>query len=66
MAVALAVPLCVKVMHRYLQDFYYQIPFPWPVIPVAALIAIAVVALSVLGQTLRIATRNPIEGIKTE
>ena len=66
MAVALAVPLCVKVMHRYLQDFYYQIPFPWLVIPVAALIAIAVVALSVLGLTLRIATRNPIEGIKTE
>ena len=66
MAVALAAPLCVKVMHRYLQDFYYQIPFPWAVIPVAALTAIAVVALSVLGQTLRIATRNPIEGIKTE
>lgn len=65
-AIALAAPLSVFIMERYLRDFYYAIPFPWFVIPLSALLALAVVVLSVLGQTLRIATRNPIEGIKTE
>lgn len=65
-AIALAAPLSVFIMERYLREFYYAIPFPWFVIPLSALLALAVVVLSVLGQTLRIATRNPIEGIKTE
>lgn len=65
-AIALAAPLSVFIMERYLRDFYYAIPFPWFVIPLSALLALTVVVLSVLGQTLRIATRNPIEGIKTE
>ena len=65
-AVVVAVPVCVKVMRYYLQDFYYQIDFPWLVIILAACIAVLIIVLSVLGQTVRIATRNPIEGIKTE
>lgn len=65
-AIALAAPLSVFIMERYLRDFYYAIPFPWFVIPLSALLALTVVVLSVLSQTLRIATRNPIEGIKTE
>lgn len=65
-AVVVAIPLCVKVMRYYLQGFYYQIPFPWAVIPLSACLTMLVIVLSVLGQTLSIATRNPIEGIKTE
>ena len=65
-AIVVAVPLCVKVMRYYLQDFYYQIAFPWLVIPLAACIAVLIIVLSVIGQTVRIATRNPIEGIKNE
>jgi ABC-type antimicrobial peptide transport system permease subunit len=65
-AVVLATPLCVKAMRYYLQDFFLQIDFPWFVIPLAACITILVVILSILGQSIRIATRNPIEGIKTE
>jgi len=53
-------------MRYYLQDFFLQIDFPWFVIPLAACITILVVILSILGQSIRIATRNPIEGIKTE
>lgn len=65
-AVVVAIPLCAKVMRYYLQGFYYQIPFPWAVIPLSACLAMLIIVLSVLGQTLSIATRNPIEGIKTE
>ena len=65
-AIVLAVPLCVKAMNYYLQDFYNRIDFPWLVILLSAFITILVVILSILGQTIRIANRNPIEGIKTE
>ena len=65
-AIVLAVPLCVKAMNYYLQDFYNRIDFPWLVILISAIITMLVVILSILGQAIRIATRNPIEGIKTE
>ena len=65
-AIVVAVPVCVKAMRYYLQEFYYQIAFPWLVIPLAACISLLIIVLSVLGQTLRIATRNPIEGIRKE
>ncbi len=65
-AIIIAAPLCVKAMTYYLQDFYYQIPFPWFIVALAAFLTLSIVVLSVFGQTLRIATRNPIEGIKTE
>ncbi len=65
-AVGIAVPICVKVMKYYLQDFYYQIDFPWWVILLSACITILIVILSILGQTMRIATENPVNSIKTE
>ena len=65
-AIVLAVPLCVKAMNYYLQDFYQRIDFPWPIILLSAFITLLVVILSILGQTIRIAHRNPIEGIRTE
>ncbi|MBO4753722.1 MAG: ABC transporter permease [Bacteroidales bacterium] len=65
-AIVLAIPLCVKAMNYYLQDFYNRIDFPWLVILLSAIITMLVVILSILGQAIRIATRNPIEGIKTE
>ena len=65
-AVVIAIPICVKAMRYYLQDFYYQIDFPWWVILLSACITILIVILSILGQTMRIATKNPIDGIRTE
>lgn len=65
-AVVIAIPICVKAMRFYLQDFYYQIDFPWWVILLSACITILIVILSILGQTVRIATKNPIDGIRTE
>lgn len=65
-AVVIAIPICVKTMQYYLQDFYYQIDFPWWVLLLSACITILIVILSVLGQTMKIATKNPIDGIRTE
>lgn len=65
-SLVLALPLCVKVMRYYLHGFYYQIDFPWLVIPLAAFITLLVTTLSIIGQAWNIATKNPIESIKTE
>jgi ABC-type antimicrobial peptide transport system permease subunit len=65
-AVVIAIPICVIVMRNYLQDFYYRIDFPWWVLLLSACITILIVILSILGQTMRIATKNPIDGIRTE
>ena len=65
-AVVIAIPICVKAMGYYLQDFYYRIDFPWWVILLSACITILIVILSILGQTMRIANKNPIDGIRTE
>ena len=65
-SVVIAIPLCIKAMRFYLQDFYYQVDFPWLIIPLAACITVLVISLSVIGQAQRISTDNPINSIKTE
>lgn len=65
-SIVIAIPLCIWTMRYYLQDFYYQIDFPWFVIPLAACITLLITTLSVYGQAQRIATNNPVESIKTE
>ncbi len=65
-AAVIAVPFCVWAMRRYLLDFYNAIAFPWWVIPVAALLTLIVAAVSILGQTWKAATANPVERLKAE
>ena len=65
-AIILAMPLSIKAMRHYLQDFTYQIPMPWWVLAVAALFTLAIAFLSIISRTLKVATANPVESIKTE
>ena len=53
-------------MQTYLEGFFNRIDFPWWVLPVAAIISLAISVLSILGQAYRTANANPIESIKTE
>lgn len=64
-AVVLATPACAWLMRRYLQDFRYVIPFPWHVIPLSALILLLVALLSILWQTWRAASENPVETLRS-
>ena len=64
-AVVLATPVSVWLMRRYLQDFHYAIPFPWYVLPLAALITLLVAMLSILWQTWRAASDNPVETLRS-
>ena len=65
-AVVIAVPVSVKLMAYYLQDFPYRIDFPWWVIPVSAVFTLLVAAVSIASSTLHAALANPIESLKTE
>ena len=65
-AVVIAAPICVWAMRYYLSDFYNAIPFPWWVIPVAALLTLLIAAVSIFGQTWKSAAANPVDKLKTE
>ena len=65
-AIILAMPLSIKAMRHYLQDFTYQIPMPWWTLAAAALFTLAIAILSIISRTLKVATANPVESIKTE
>ena len=65
-AIVLAMPLSIKAMRHYLQDFTYQIPMPWWELAAAALFTLVIAFLSIISRTLRVATANPVESIKTE
>ena len=64
-AVVLATPACAWLMRRYLQDFRYVIPFPWYLIPLSALLLLLVALLSILWQTWRAASENPVETLRS-
>ncbi len=64
-AIVLATPVSVWLMQRYLQDFHYAIPFPWYVLPLSALVTLLVAMLSILWQTWRAASANPVETLRS-
>lgn len=65
-AIVIALPISIKIATRYLQDFVHRIDFPWWTIPAAAAFTLVIAFASVISRTLRVATGNPVDSIKTE
>ena len=65
-AVVLAAPFCVWAMRLYLQGFYNRIDFPVWVIPAAAVLTFLLSFVSILFQTLKSASANPVETLKRD
>lgn len=65
-AVAIAIPICVKLMQTYLMDFVHRISFPWWVLLAGTVFTLLIAFVSVIGCTLRTAMSNPIDSIKAE
>lgn len=65
-ATLIALPICLKAIQHYLEGFYYRIDFPWYLLVIAILATWIIAFVSVVGQTLKVARRNPIESIKIE
>jgi ABC-type antimicrobial peptide transport system, permease component len=53
------------VMHGWLQSFVYVVNMGWVAFVVAGLGTLMIASLTVMGQSLRAATANPVEAIKT-
>lgn len=64
-AVVLASPLSAWLMRRYLQDFPYVISFPWYLIPLSAFVLLLVALLSILWQTWRAASADPVDTLRS-
>jgi putative ABC transport system permease protein len=65
-AYTLAVPMSYFLMKKYLQDFAYKTPLSWWIFALAGLMALGIALLTVIWQSWRAATRNPVEALRYE
>jgi len=65
-AILIACPLAWLAMHKWLQGFAYRMNISWWIFIVAGLIALLIAVLTVSIQTIRAATANPVESLKTD
>ena len=63
---AVAVPLSIVIMHRYLEGFAYRAPLHWWVFSLALLAVLAVTVAVVTLRSLRAATVNPVKSLRNE
>ncbi len=63
---AIAAPIGYYISEQWLQNFAEHTPIYWWLLPMAFVIISIVVLLTVVVQSWRVATMNPVESIKTE
>ena len=63
---AVAVPISILIMHRYLEGFAYRAPLHWWVFALALLAVLAVTVVVVTLRSLRAATVNPVKSLRSE
>ena len=63
---AIAAPIAYYVSEQWLQNFAEHTPIYWWLFPAAFVLMTAIVLVTVVVQSWRVATRNPMESIKTE
>jgi ABC-type antimicrobial peptide transport system permease subunit len=62
----IACPIAYYVMANWLQNFAYKTELSWWLFALAGCIALLISALTVSGQTIRAARRNPVEALRYE
>ncbi len=65
-AFVIATPIAYWAMSRWLENFAYKTTLSWWIFALAGLTALVVALLTVSWQSLRAATRNPVEALKYE
>jgi putative ABC transport system permease protein len=65
-AFIIAVPFSWYVMQKWLQNFAYSTELSWWIFALAGLLALGIALLTVIWQTWRAATRNPVEALRYE
>jgi putative ABC transport system permease protein len=65
-AFLLAAPLAGLAMHKWLQNFAYQINLQWWVFLMAGALALLIALATVSFQAIRVAVANPVKSLRTE
>jgi putative ABC transport system permease protein len=65
-AFIIACPIAWYAMHKWLQNFAYKTELSWWVFGLAGIVAVAVALLTVIWQSWKAATRNPVESLRYE
>ncbi|MBC8153792.1 MAG: ABC transporter permease [Bacteroidetes bacterium] len=66
MAIVLATPIAWYLMHRWLQDFVYQIGIEWWVFALAGILAVVITLMTVGFQSVKAALLDPVESLRSE
>jgi len=59
-------PIAWYIMHKWLQNFAYKTALSWWIFLVAGLIVLIITVLTVIVQSYKAATRNPVESLRYE
>jgi putative ABC transport system permease protein len=62
----IAIPIAWFVMHKWLQGFAYKTELSWWIFALAGVIALVISLLTVVWQSWRTSTRNPVEALRYE
>ncbi|HNW56300.1 MAG TPA: ABC transporter permease [Bacteroidales bacterium] len=65
-AFMIAVPVAWYIMHQWLGNFAFRTTLSWWIFVMSGLIAIVIALLTVSWQSMRAATRNPVEALRYE
>lgn len=65
-AFVVACPVGYWLMHSWLSEFAYQTPISWWLFLLAGLLTVLITLLTVVGQTWRKASQNPVESLRYE
>jgi putative ABC transport system permease protein len=65
-SIIIASPIACYAMYKWLQNFAYRIELSWWVFAVAGIVALFIALITVSWQSLKAATRNPIEALRYE
>jgi putative ABC transport system permease protein len=65
-AFAIALPVAWFGMHRWLENFSYKTELSWWIFALGGIIALGIALFTVILQSWRAATRNPVEALRYE
>lgn len=66
LGLVIATPVAYYCMNLWLSDFAYHIDMQWWIFATAGLAAVAVAFLTVAGQAMKAAVKNPVDALKSE
>ena len=65
-SIIIASPVAWYAMHRWLENFAYKTDLSWWIFALAGLLALGIALMTVSWQSLKAATRNPVEALRYE